>query len=303
MQKLRRLLPAPIRRPLGNARRRLGRALLGQVPAASGTPAPGILEAYVRAAPSAQTVIDIFKGEWSSRFPPPLEAATGGSSPLFEDGRIAWMLEQFGGLGGQRVLELGPLEGGHTYMLERAGAAAITAVEGNTRAYLRCLVVKELFDLRHSSFLCGDLMEYLRSTDDRFDVCVASGVLYHMLNPAEMIDLCGRVSNRLFLWTHYYEASVIDANPRIKAEFSGSQTVTYRDFQHSLYRHHYGETLGWTGFCGGANPHSSWMTKEDIVACLDHFGWTIVATGFDARDHSHGPSFALVAKKQYLSGR
>lgn len=298
MQTIRRLLPAPVRRQLGRIRRRLGQALLGNGSAAAASQAPAILDAYIHRAPSAQTAIDIFKDEWSSRLPPPLEKATGGTSPLFEDGRITWMLEQFGGVQGQRVLELGPLEGGHTYMLDRAGAAAITAVEANTRAYLRCLVVRELFDLQHAHFLCGDLMDYLRATDDRFDLCVASGVLYHMLNPLEMLDLCSRVARRLFLWTHYYDAEIVNANPRIKAEFSGSERVSLRGAAYTLYRHHYGETLGWSGFCGGANPHSAWMTRDGILTCLDQLGFRTATIGFEAKDHPNGPSFALTAEKR-----
>lgn len=40
-----------------------------------------------------------------------------GVVPLFEDGRVAWAIEQFNGVQGKHILEFGPLEAGHTYML------------------------------------------------------------------------------------------------------------------------------------------------------------------------------------------
>ena len=59
-------------------------------------------------------------------------------------------------------------------MLEAAGATVI-GVEANKDAFLKCLVVKELLQLQRCSFLCGDAIEYLQETADKFDVCVASG--------------------------------------------------------------------------------------------------------------------------------
>src|SRR6187402_1626923 len=104
------------------------------VPAPSAESVPGraaILDSYVHAAPSPQLALDLFKGDWWSAVP----GLQAGSTPLFDDSRIRWAVEHLGGVTGRRILELGPLEGGHTYMLERAGAASVVAIEANTRAY------------------------------------------------------------------------------------------------------------------------------------------------------------------------
>src|SRR5579862_3723444 len=115
-----------------------------------------VLDAYVREVPSGANALRIFEGEWTSRLPEPYADASG-SAALFEDPRIRWGIEQLGGVAGFDVLELGPLEAAHTSMVEAAGAASITAVEGNTRAFLRCLIVKELLGLTRSRFLLGDI--------------------------------------------------------------------------------------------------------------------------------------------------
>ena len=100
-----------------------------------------ILDAYAVTPPSAQNALDIFQGEWTSRFPASC-GLTAGEIPSFEDMRVLWAIQESGGVEGQSVLELGPLEGGHSFMLQEYGkAASITAIEANTRAYLKCLIV------------------------------------------------------------------------------------------------------------------------------------------------------------------
>ena len=91
------------------------------------------------------------------------------------------MLSKIGDYKGISVLELGPLEGGHAYMLEKAGVGSVLSIEANTRAFLKCLISKEIFGLNKCHFLLGDFTEYLNKLDEhiRFDLVFASGVLYH----------------------------------------------------------------------------------------------------------------------------
>jgi hypothetical protein len=174
-----------------------------------------VLDHYVTCAPNPQNALDLFKGEWASKLPAPLAHLDAGENVLFEDPRIPWAAEKLGGVNGKDVLELGPLEAGHTYMLEQLGAASILSVESNTRAFLKCLVIKELLGLEKAHFICGDFVEYLRSGNERFDVVIASGVLYHMKNPAELIALLSQATDKIFIWTHYYDRDLVSSNPLI----------------------------------------------------------------------------------------
>jgi len=256
-----------------------------------------VLDHYIASAPSPQAALDIFHGEWASKFPEPLADVTAGPIPLFQDSRICWALEQMGGVKGQSILELGPLEAGHTYMLEKAGAGSIIAVEANTRAYLKCLVAKELLHISRAQFLCGDFVEYLRVCKTRFDTCIASGVLYHMRNPIELIALLSKASDRLFLWTHYFDASVIMANAGIRQKFPSHAQGDHEGFACTYHRYEYQQALDYQGFCGGSAPYSNWLEREDILACLRHFGFGEISTSFEQPDHPNGPAFALVASK------
>lgn len=259
--------------------------------------APSILDAYVTSVPSPQNAVDIFAGEWSSALPEPLAGVKAGPIPLFEDERVTWAIEQFGGVAGRSVLELGPLEGGHTYHLVREGAS-VTAIEAQTRAYLKCLIAKELLGMTGARFLLGDFMEYLRDKPERVDICFASGVLYHMRSPVETIALMGGVADRLFLWTHVYDETVVHASELLTPRFKTSEPAVYDGFEHTLYRFDYADSLSGKGFCGGSAAYSNWLTRADLFAALDRFGWKIGEIAFDTPDHPHGPALALVASRK-----
>jgi len=254
-----------------------------------------ILDQYVKSAYTPQDALDIFKGEWSSKLPEPFTELQAGAALLFEDPRIEWGVTQLGGVEGKTVLELGPLEAGHTYMLERLGAADIVSIEANTRAYLKCLIIKELLELKRSRFLCGDFVEYLRTNPKKFDVCIASGVLYHMRNPVELIALAAKASDQVFLWTHYYDQAIISGNSKLTYRLSKGAPAEYAGFQHTLYRQEYEAALKWGGFCGGSQEFSNWLSRDDILACLKHFGLNNIQINFDHTNHPNGPSFAITA--------
>jgi hypothetical protein len=255
-----------------------------------------ILDNYVHTAPDAQTTIDIFKGEWSSILPASLGVESGGGSGVFDDARIHWLLNRLGNVAGRTVIELGPLEGGHTYMLEQAGAV-VTAVESNTRAYLKCLIVKELLSMKDSRFLLGDFIEYLKSDQTPFDIALASGVIYHMRNPAALIELLAQRSADVFVWTHYYCPEQVRNKPHFGRTFAQPEPAEHAGFKHRVARKYYGEALDWSGFCGGSADYACWMPREDLFACFEHFGMEIQAVEFDHPDHPNGPALAFHARR------
>ncbi len=250
---------------------------------------------YVTSAPSPQNALDIFKGEWWSQLPEPFSTLRAGEMKTFDDPRIHWALSQFGEVRGQTALELGPLEGGHSYMLERAGFDSVLAIEANPRAYLRCLIIKEIVGLNQTQFRCGNFVEYLRNSPPAVDAVLGSGVLYHVENPVELIALLSRITDRLFLWTHYYDAKIIPSNPKLAGSFTGFERSEYAGFEHSLFRYDYGRSFRLQRFCGGSRGHSHWMLREDIIECLGHFGFNAIRINFEEVDHPNGPAFALVA--------
>lgn len=257
-----------------------------------------ISDSYVKSAPSLQNALDIFKGEWSSKFPGDFAKLEAGHALLFDDPRLRWALDTLGGVSGKKVLELGPLEAGHTYMLLNLGAASVTAVEANTRAYLKCLITKEILKLNSANFLCGDFVEYLRNNQEQYGLCVASGVLYHMTSPVEVLSLIASCADQVYIWTHYYDEEIIKANGVLKGKFSQTKTADYKGFGHTLHRYEYLSSLEWSGFCGGSSEFSHWLSRADILKCLEYFGLNDIEVGYEEPEHPNGPSFALVAKRK-----
>lgn len=256
-----------------------------------------ILDQYVDLSPSMQNSLDIFKGEWASELPGNLALLKAGRSQLFEDSRVDWAIEQLGGVHGKNILELGPLEAGHTFMLEKAGAASVTAIESNTHAYLRCLIVKEILELKRAKFLCGNFIEYFRDNPPQFSICFASGVLYHMKNPAELIFLISKSASQVYIWTQYYDSKIIQSNPLLAPKFPNSSRANFKGFEHTLYRQEYQDALNYSAFCGGSSPFSEWMSRDEILSCLKYFGFDNISIQFDQPLSQNGPSISLLASR------
>ena len=129
------------------------------------------LTSYTQLEPHERNSFDLFRGSWSTKI---FDVQDTGRFDGFNDERINWLLDELGGVQNKKILELGPLEGAHTYMLERAGGD-ILSIEGNHGAFLRCLIVKNFLGLK-SKFLLGDFSNFDISLDT-FDTVVASEVL------------------------------------------------------------------------------------------------------------------------------
>ena len=258
----------------------------------------GILDQYVRTTPTPQNALDIFKGEWWSSLPADHAGLQAGQLPLFNDGRIHWAIEALGGVAGKKVLELGPLEGGHTYSLEKAGAQSILAIEASTKAFMKCLVAKEIVNLQRSHFVLGDFEEYLRAErGERFDAAIASGVLYHVRNPVELIHNLAKVSDRVFIWTQYFIKERVEAIPHMAHRFGESHQAEHAGFKHTLHHYFYGDFLNTTRFAGGSEEFSHWLSRDDLMGALEHAGFSEIVVGEDDLNHANGPAISLVAKR------
>lgn len=252
-----------------------------------------ILDAYVKSAPSSQNSIDIFKSEWSSSVPD----CDSGHALLFEDSRIQRLIQKAGGVTDKKILELGPLEGGHTFMLDKAGAASITSIESNQRAYLKCLITKEILNYK-SKTLLGDFIPYLeaaRKNDEKYDFILASGVLYHLVNPIMVIDHILSITKQVGIWTQYYDRQIVQR--KFGNKFSSNvEVIDYKGVKIEMCRQEYEGALNWPGFCGGSAPFSYWLTKESFLNILKINGFVSQVLDDDP-EFQNGPCMLLYAEK------
>jgi Protein of unknown function (DUF1698) len=254
---------------------------------------------YATKPPSAQQTLDLFRGKWASRMPEKLGSVVAGEAALFEDPRVDWAVGNLSKLGYSlkdcAVLEVGPLEGGHTYGLIRAGAKSVTAVEAHPEAFLKCLVLKELLAMERVNFLYGDAIAFLKSIGHTYDIGFASGFLYHMTNPVEALELLCRRTKALFLWTVYWDGAFNKANPDRLAGSAGVQQSEHSGFRHTLHRHNYGEGLDYGSFWGGPESFSNWMEKDQILGALSHFGFSRQIVELES--NPNGSALRLVATR------
>jgi len=251
---------------------------------------------FVTSAPSEQNAVDIFRGEWASKIP--VDGVDAGKAELFDDPRLGHFL-QAEPIEGRRVLELGPLEGGHSSMLQRAGAGSVLSVESNSRAYLKCLIVKEILGLDKVRFVLGDAYRFLEADRSTFDLAIAYGILYHLRDPHRLFELLVprmRSGGRLLLWTHHWTESVETDCATLRGHFTGSRRVDLPDGKSLLLvKHDYGSSFFNRGFFGGNAGYSEWMSREGILDAAVAFGFQPEAVEDVA--HPNGPSIAATFRK------
>ncbi|MGF6923391.1 class I SAM-dependent methyltransferase [Paraburkholderia sp. 40] len=250
------------------------------------------LDHYTTEPPSHELACSIFEGSWSSDVP----GIGLGDVPAFNDHRIHWLETQCGGFGGKSILELGPLEGGHTYMMARAGASNILSIESNSKAFLKCLIVQNALKF-NAQFMYGDFRPMLAKRERRFDLILASGVLYHMTDPVALLSDMARASDSICIWTHYYDPNLAGTNARMKRHVSPDPTHTrFGDRLVETHRHDYLEFLTNEKFAGGSAPYSQWMTRDSLLGVLEDLGMTAI-TGTEEFDHEAGAHILVFATR------
>ena len=251
---------------------------------------------YVDEIPAAQTAVDLFKGTWTTSFPDDV-AVSGGDIALFHDHRLLWLFGVYPDISDWHVLELGPLEGGHTFMLHQAGAKKITAIEAHQLAFLKCLVVKETYNLDRAHFLLGNFEKYLEGPGEKVDLILASGVLYHLTDPlATLITMIER-SDRIFLWSHFFDAQAMPPGDPRHVGFTGE--VREREIGAHRLTYHMRSYRGGDidpKFCGGLAPGSVWLDFTEVKKLFETRGY-VVTPVYEHLDHPNGPASALLAHK------
>jgi hypothetical protein len=244
-------------------------------------------------APSPQNAVDIFEGKWACDLGDVCPGLRAGPGLFFTtDNRprlLADLLGTNGRLDEMTVLELGPLEGHHTYQLERLGAKHILAIESNVEAFLKCLIIKEIFSLRVANFMLGDCVEYLNTTSDTYDIVMCSGLLYHMSDPIGVIRQIARVTGKCFVWTHYYDQNHCPGPAR--------EIRTYPQYPNVKMHVLTYDNMADGRFWGGNKPTSAWLYRDDILTAFREAGFTSLQVIEDTPDHPNGACFSFAASR------
>jgi len=204
-----------------------------------------------------------------------------------DDQRLKYMM-YFLDLRGCRVLELGPLEGHLSVLLEKMGVRENIAIEARAENLRKCNRIKEKYGLEHTTFLQQDL-ERLYSGQEKpqfqgpFELVFCLGVLYHVPDPAKALAWFRSQASALFLGTHYLEP-----NQRSDSDATyHSNGKTYRVREH--------REGGLADPISGMSPMSVILYEEDLLSLLREVGYSRISVlGKDLQNAS--PHITILAE-------
>jgi hypothetical protein len=215
---------------------------------------------------------------WTTKFS--IEGSDyGGIVDLCNDVRLRWHIDSVGGIKGYTVLELGPLEGAHTLTMLNAGASSVDAIEGIENNFLKCLLVKQLFELRDARFIFGNFNESI-NLSKRYDVVSAAGVLYHQTDPVALIQKISRITDTVFVWSHV----------------AGKDSPSGEEIVLNGYKgrvNNYGPRTD--SYCAGLSTYSIWLYPDEMLRCFNDVGFK--NTIGESSPNPNGDNLLFVARQ------
>src|SRR5262245_58343534 len=127
--------------------------------------------------------------------------AYGGTFDTVADPRLGHFGREFPTA--RRVLELGSLDGAHTFALAAMpGVESVTGIEGRAANLKKARFVQRKLGVRNVTFVHANLEEFDLESLGRFDAVFCSGLLYHLPRPWELLYRVAAVSEGMLLATH-----------------------------------------------------------------------------------------------------
>ena len=204
--------------------------------------------------------------------------------PWGDDARIKY-LAYFLDVRDQRILELGPLMGHWSVILEKLGIRENVSVEARQGNLDMCLDVKRKYQLHRTQFVLGDV-ERIAAGDEEppfqggFDLVFCVGVFYHLVEPLPFLRWCKAQSGQLFLATHV-----------VYPEELATELYTHDGLS---YRCTHQVEGGRDDPISGMSPTSVCLTEPELVRMLSDAGYSRVhVLGHDIYD---GPQTTILAE-------
>lgn len=177
----------------------------------------------------------------------------------------------------ETILELGSLEGAHTFMLaERLGTKRVLALEGRESNLRKARFVQELLRVPNAKFAQANLENSDLAAFGKFDAVFCSGVIYHLPEPWKLISQLPAIAPNLFIWTHYAadaDAEIVPGGLRGKIHIEGGAA----------------EPLS------GMSATATWLTLGSLITSLTKSGYASVHVIDNDLTHANGPAVTIGA--------
>jgi SAM-dependent methyltransferase len=205
------------------------------------------------------------------------EKEYGGQFDAMNDGRISQFFQYFPGA--STILELGALEGGHSFSLANQPVVKrVVAAEGRPSNIDKAHFVQSLIGSKKVEFVEADLEDFDLLALGHFDAVFCSGLLYHLPEPWTLIERCAQVSPNLFIWTHYA------GEDEVEKVVHGLRGKWHREGG-------LGDPLS------GLSKKSFWPTLGSLINMLTKNGYRTVHLIENTLEHPNGLAVTLAATK------
>jgi Methyltransferase domain len=213
------------------------------------------------------------RGPWITQFV--IEGvATGGNYQVTSDRRVQQFFERFPNV--RTILELGSLEGGHTFTLARHKCIErVLAVEARAGNIDRAKFIGSLLGVSNVQFKQANLEQLELLSLGYFDVIFCCGLLYHLPEPWKLVSQAPLVAPCLFIWTVY--ANEDEATIEINGLRGREHIESGLD-----------EPLS------GLSPKSIWLTLPSLLELLKRSGYRNIEV-LEKQENPNGPAVSLAA--------
>jgi Methyltransferase domain len=179
----------------------------------------------------------------------------------------------------ETVLELGALEGAHTFiMAQRPGIKRVVSLEGREANLRKARFVQQLLQVRNVEFARANLEDADFTGLGEFDAVFCCGLLYQLPQPWKLIERLPAVAPALFIWTQY--AAENEAH----------------DVGHGLRGKIYVEG-GADEPLSGMSATATWLTLDSLRKLLERSGYGKVEIIHDDPGHANGPAVTIGARR------
>ena len=182
------------------------------------------------------------------------------------------------------VLEIGCFEGIHTMGLLQF-SSNVSGLDLRPVNVIKTLTRLSLSGRSAPVFVAN--CEELDASFGRFDLIFHFGVLYHLMKPVEHLQALARLSDTIYLDTHF--AAKDKAN--LTVEVNG-ETYSYAQFNEQ----------GWLDPFSGADPTSIHLSYESLRRALSAAGFRNMSL-LNYRDERNGPRLLIFASRSVDTSR
>lgn len=185
---------------------------------------------------------------------------------------LAYLEAEFAGQDPAEVLvaDVGCLEGGYAVEFARAGYEVI-GIDARKENLDNANELRDVLGLTNLTFIQGDAYDVLAHPMSDFDAVFCCGLLYHLDNPVQFVNLLGKVTRRMLLLNTH----VSQHNGHPEWAHRDGEWCDSNDVQHEGRWGHWFHEIP-TRWSSYESDKSFWLQKAELFDCLRGAGFVSV---------------------------